>query len=78
MYAQQPITISGKVVDGTNSPLPGASVVIKGRSVGTVADYNGAYVLKIQSGETLVFSFVGMTSKEVKVTTQRIINVALE
>lgn len=78
LYAQQPITISGKVIDGTNAPLPGASVVIKGRTVGTVADYNGAYVLKVQSGETLVFSFVGMTSKEVKVTTQKVINVTLE
>ena len=53
-------TLSGKVVDDINQPLPGASVIIKGSKIGATTDFDGNFSFdsKIESG-TLVFSFVG-------------------
>ena len=68
-YAQNGITVKGTVVDGNAEPLIGASVVVKGNtSLGTVTDFDGNFTLKVPSGSsTLVVSYVGMTSSEVKV-----------
>ena len=68
-YAQNSITVKGTVVDGNAEPLIGASVVVKGNtSLGTVTDFDGNFTLRIPSGSsTLVVSYVGMTSSEVKV-----------
>ena len=68
-YAQNSITVKGTVVDGNAEPLIGASVVVKGNtSLGTVTDFDGNFTLKVPSGSsTLVVSYVGMTSSEVKV-----------
>ena len=75
----QGITVKGTVIDSTGEPLIGASVVVKGNtSQGTVTDFDGNYQMKVASESVvLVFSYVGMTSKEVKVGSQRTINVTL-
>lgn len=59
-------TLSGKVVDEINQPLPGASVIIKGSKIGSTTDFDGNFNFdsKIESG-TVVFSFVGYESKSV-------------
>ncbi|HRG18883.1 MAG TPA: von Willebrand factor type A domain-containing protein [Flavobacterium lutivivi] len=71
-----------KVVSGTVSdasvPLPGANVLVKGTTRGTQTDFDGKYSIKAKEGETLVFSFVGMKSKEINVGKSSIINVKLE
>ena len=62
-------TISGRLTsseDGT--PLPGINIQIKGTDVGTITDVNGNYSITVPVGATLVFSFVGMTTREVVVT----------
>ena len=72
--------ISGKVSDENGSPIVGVSVSIKGTNVGTSTDSQGNYKLSIPDDSkdaTLVFSFVGYTSKEVQVRNQSIINVIL-
>ena len=56
---------SGKIVDKTNNPLPGASVVVKGTDRGTVSDQNGAFTLNVNNGEVLVVSFIGFLKKEI-------------
>lgn len=59
-------TISGIVVDETNEPLPGASVVVKGTSNGTSTDFDGKFMLNVTSNTgTLVITFVGYKTKEV-------------
>ena len=65
IYAQT--KLSGKVVDETNQPLPGASIIVKGSSTGTTTDFDGNFSFdsSIASG-TIVVSFVGYESKEVK------------
>ncbi|WP_211238148.1 SusC/RagA family TonB-linked outer membrane protein [Saccharicrinis fermentans] len=72
-------TISGTVRDTEGVPLPGVTVVIKGTTTGTITDIDGNYSLtNIPVGSTLVVSFVGMTTKEIVITDQSMVNVVLE
>jgi len=59
--------ISGKVLDTSNEPLPGASVLEKGTSNGTATDFDGNFSLSVSEGSTLVVSFTGFETKEVSV-----------
>ena len=79
MQAQNGITVTGTVTDGVGDALIGASVVVKGNtSTGTVTDFDGNFQLKVPSESTvLVISYVGMTTKEVKVGKQRKFDVTL-
>ncbi len=61
----QSITVSGKVVDGDNLPLPGVGVVIKGTTNGVNSDIDGNFRIDAMPTQTLVFSYIGMASKEV-------------
>lgn len=75
---QQQKSVSGKVTDNTEGGLPGVSVVVKGTTTGTITDSDGNYLLaNVPTNATLQFSFVGMKTKEIKVTTQTSINVVL-
>lgn len=75
----QDTTVSGKVTAADHgSPLPGVNVLLKGTSTGTVTDHNGEYSLKIPStGGTLVFSFIGFITQEVRVGKKSVVNVQL-
>ena len=61
-----------RIVNGTVSsdemPLPGAAVVVKGTTHGTQTDFDGNYTLTAKEGDILVFSFIGYTTQERKVT----------
>ncbi len=70
--------VSGIVTDNNGNILPGVSVVVKGTTQGTVTDIDGTYTMKDLSANTvLVFSFIGMQSKEIQVIDQSTINIAL-
>ncbi len=63
--------IKGKVVDEDNNPLPGVSVVLKSdKSKGVATDINGEFNFSVnaKAGDILIFSFIGMKTKEVKLT----------
>ena len=79
LYAQNSISVKGTVTDANEEPLIGASVVVKGNtSQGTVTDFDGNFVLKVPSeSSVLVISYVGMTTKEIKVGKQRTFKVTL-
>lgn len=65
----QTTKISGVVIDQQGEPVVGASVVVKGTTNGTVTDIDGKFSINIPSSqETLVFTLVGMKSKEQKAT----------
>jgi TonB-linked SusC/RagA family outer membrane protein len=69
--AVKAIKVQGKVLDDTNLPLPGVSVKLKGTNLGTVTDVNGNFVLDLPNADgTLVFSFIGFTTKEVPLNGQ--------
>lgn len=81
----QQVTVNGQVKDENGDLLPGVSVAIKGTSFGTVTDINGKYYLPIfleknltSSSIILVFSFIGMESKEVKIGNSTNYNVVLK
>ncbi|NDP20493.1 MAG: TonB-dependent receptor [Paludibacter sp.] len=70
--------ITGTVRDNSGEALPGASVIVKGTSVGTTTDVSGRFSLANVSAEnTIVISFIGMDAKEVKVGNQSVINANL-
>ena len=75
-FAQEK-TISGTVSDQSGLPLPGATVLVKGTSSGTSTDFDGKYSIKANQGATLVISFVGYTTQEVKVGASSTINLQL-
>ncbi|MBX2924495.1 MAG: TonB-dependent receptor [Chitinophagaceae bacterium] len=65
VYAQQNLTVTGKVVAASNgSPIAGATVSVKGTTSGTTTDENGNFSIAARSGATLVFSFVGFQESE--------------
>ncbi|TKG97117.1 TonB-dependent receptor [Puteibacter caeruleilacunae] len=77
-YAQSK-SIKGKVVDATGELLPGVSVIVKGTTVGTTTNLDGAFTLSVpENAKTLVFSFIGMKEKEVNIVGKTEINVQLE
>src|SRR5690606_12731003 len=73
-------TVTGKITDSDgNNPLPGASIVVKGSSVGTTTDANGEYSIAVEDLNTiLVFSFIGYESQEIQVGGRTRIDVVLK
>ena len=72
-----PKTVKGVVVDQTNQPVIGASVQVNGTTIGVVTDIDGTYELtNVPDNAVITFSFIGMKSKEVKVT-DSVLNVQL-
>lgn len=70
--------IRGKVLDGQGAPLPGASVIIKGTTIGSVTDASGYYTLEAKEGDILKFSFIGYKEQEFKVGSLTAIDVILQ
>jgi TonB-linked SusC/RagA family outer membrane protein len=72
-------TITGKVTEqGTDVGLPGVAIVVKGTATGTITDIDGNYQIAVSEGETLIFTFVGMLTKEQTVGGESVINITLE
>ena len=72
-------TVTGVVTSGTDGEaLIGVSVQVKERpQVGTITDFEGRYSLQARSNETIVFSYIGFKSQEVKAS-KTVVNVELE
>lgn len=77
--AQDTYQVSGKVIEkGTNLPLPGVSILIKGSKSGTTTDQSGNFNLKLsRAQETLTFSFLGFSSQEISAKSGNTLNVVL-
>ncbi len=69
----QNVNVTGKVVDTKDVPLIGVSVLIKGTTTGTATDLDGNFRLSGKKGQTLVFSYIGMETKEVVIDGKPII-----
>ena len=76
-FAQQK-EINGTISDGSGQPLPGANVLVKGTSTGTQSDFDGNYTIVANTGDVLIFSYLGFTSQSITVGNQITINVALQ
>ena len=72
-------TVTGVVKDEAGTPLPGASVQVKGTSHGVATDFDGKYSIKVPNDSAvLVFSQLGSASVEKVVGTAKVINVVLK
>lgn len=71
--------IQGQVTSAEDgSPLPGVNVVIKNSTIGTTTDAEGNYLVKVDdTNQTLVYSFIGLKTTEVKVNDRQEVNVSL-
>ena len=74
------VKLAGTVKDVQGTPLPGVTVVIKGTTIGVSTDAQGNFTLNVKEQEkiTLVFSFVGMKTKEVVATPNKAMMITLE
>lgn len=75
-FAQES-SVTGKVTDENDMPLPGATVVIKGTSTGVSTDFDGIYSISVSQGEVLEFRYVGYGTKSVTVGADNVINAKL-
>ena len=71
--------ISGSVVDRNGQPLPGANVIEKGTSNGTVTDFDGLFSLRLSNqNATIVVSYLGFVTKEIQVKGQAQMTIELQ
>ncbi len=74
------VTLTGRVTGGNAEALPGVNVLLKGTTSGTTTDSDGKYALSLpddQADGTLVFSFIGYTTREVAIGNRTTIDVSL-
>jgi TonB-linked SusC/RagA family outer membrane protein len=75
-WAQNKI-VKGKVQDENGSPVPKASVLVKGASAGTSTGDDGSFEVSAPAKATLIISAIGFNKSEVKISTQDFVTVAL-
>ena len=69
--------ITGNVSD-ENGPLPGTSILIKGTTFGTDADFEGNYSIKVKKGDVLIYSYIGYLPEESTVLNSKVIDILME
>ncbi|PXX21665.1 TonB-dependent receptor [Arenibacter sp. ARW7G5Y1] len=74
----QTTQITGTVKDSGGNLIPGATVVEKGTANGVATNFDGEYIIEVESGATLRFSYIGMLAQEIIVGGQTTHNVVLE
>lgn len=72
------VKYSGTITDEKGEPIIGASVLIKGTSVGTITDINGIYSIEAIPGSILQVSYIGFSPAEIQVASQRTVNLVLK
>eukprot|EP01029_Cantina_marsupialis_P023157 TRINITY_DN572_c0_g8_i3.p1 TRINITY_DN572_c0_g8~~TRINITY_DN572_c0_g8_i3.p1 ORF type:complete len:997 (-),score=105.67 TRINITY_DN572_c0_g8_i3:12608-15598(-) len=78
-YAQKTINISGRVTEaGSDFPIPGVTVLVKGTTTGSTTDMDGRYNITASANDIILFSFIGMESQEIKVDGRSLIDVELK
>ena len=81
--AEQPVklqrNLKGMVTDNKGEPIPGATIIIKGTSLGTISGGDGTFFLSVpEDSKILVVSFVGLKTQEIAYTGQEILEVTMQ
>ncbi|MDP2335058.1 MAG: TonB-dependent receptor [Bacteroidota bacterium] len=77
--SNQPKAIRGQVLDNVGNTLPGATVLVKGTTLGTITDVNGNYSFSnVPDDAILIFSFIGMKRQEIAISNKTVINIKFE
>jgi TonB-linked SusC/RagA family outer membrane protein len=75
----QQMTVTGRLTDDTNLPLPGVTVLESGTTNGVTTNLEGEYSIQVSTAESqLEFSFIGMTTQSVSVAGKTQINIILQ
>lgn len=75
--AQDTLQVKGTVISQTNNPLVGVSISIKDRIGGAITNENGQYAINAEPYSTLIFSFIGYKTQEIKLSNKSLVNVTL-
>jgi len=78
LFAQNQLLIKGTVTDSKNETIPGASILVKGTTQGTISNIDGQYTIQTSPEAVLIFSFVGFKSTEISVNGRSSIDVKLQ
>ena len=71
--------VTGTITDNNNNPLPGVNVVVDAETYsGAVTDFDGNFVVKADAEATLIISYVGFITQEVKVNGNKNLNIKME
>ena len=71
-------TITGVIVDESDEPLPGVTVLVKGTTIGTASDFDGKYSINVPEGSNeLVFSFIGFKPITKEIGAEKSFNITL-
>ncbi|WP_434036246.1 SusC/RagA family TonB-linked outer membrane protein [Formosa sp. 4Alg 33] len=70
-------TISGQVLSNIGASLPGANIVEKGTSNGTLTDFDGNFTLTVGANATLVVSYIGFVTQEIVIDTRQNLSITL-
>ncbi|TDN39955.1 TonB-dependent receptor [Hymenobacter sp. UV11] len=77
--AQAPLPVKGRVVGPNNESIPGATVVVKGTTLGTTSDESGNFSLNLPDGNaTLVISSIGFATQEIAVNGRATLTISLQ
>lgn len=72
------IEVTGKVTDEKGNPVPGATVIVHGTTVGTATDANGRYKINVKPDDVLDVSFIGYKTEQIAVKGNTTVNVSLK
>jgi TonB-dependent starch-binding outer membrane protein SusC len=72
------IQISGRVTTGEGEPMAGVNVIVKGTTNGTSTDSDGRYAINAETGEVLIFSFIGYAPQEIMISSRPVIDVTMQ
>ncbi len=76
--AQNTITVSGKVTDKSNAPIPGVSVIVQNSNTGASTDFDGNYTIKAPSNAILEFRYLGYVTQKIAINGRSSITVEME
>jgi len=76
---QKTITVTGTVADQNGTPLPGASIVVKGTTNGTQSDFDGNFSIEeVDENAVLIVSYIGFTTQEIVLNKRTTLTVVLQ
>ena len=76
-YAMAQSAVTGTVTDENGEGIPGANIIIKGTSQGTITDMDGGFALNASSSDVLIITYVGYSTVEVPVGSQSNLSISL-
>jgi len=71
------IPVTGTVIDASGEPVVGANIAEKGTTNGTSTDANGKFTLNVESGGTLIISYIGYASQDIKIVDNKPLTITM-